>query len=456
MSIRLKQLAISFLVRLLQFGRLILRVIRWTVLLIVNPLVVVGKFLLKPITVFLYRKYLQSIARLKRSHFFHNKFFFIFGHKYLIHVIIVVLTMFVASTNVIEAKKVYDEDFGTKSALYEIVAGDDDFTTEIVEKGLPTTSDRQSFYVDTDGMLLATVPRIDPQAQRLRTIEEELQLLESGSALTSGTVLATKTGIRNGFTDYKVKEGDSVGSLADRFGLTVNTILWANNLTSKSYIKPGDTLSIPAYSGYTVEVKDGDTLQKLAEKHKGDFDQTLKALDGEEIIPVGSKIVIVDGEPYIPPPPPTPVQTTTSYASAGSSSSTLFQQRNLPAGVTGGSLNWPVGCRSAATTYYGHGFARDIACPSGTPIYAAEAGTAYIRNSGGYGGGYGNYVDVVHAGGMTTRYAHMSAFNITSGQAVSRGQVIGFVGSTGRSSGPHVHFEVHINGVRQEPLNYIR
>src|SRR5690606_22515827 len=123
----------------------ILRVIRWTVLLIVNPLVVVGKFLLKPITVFLYRKYLQSIARLKRSHFFHNKFFFIFGHKYLIHVIIVVLTMFVASTNVIEAKKVYDEDFGTKSALYEIVAGDDDFTTEIVEKGLPTTSDRQSF-----------------------------------------------------------------------------------------------------------------------------------------------------------------------------------------------------------------------------------------------------------------------------------------------------------------------
>lgn len=456
MSIRLKQLAISFLVRLLQFGRLILRVIRWTVLLIVNPLVVVGKFLLKPITVFLYRKYLQSIARLKRSHFFHNKFFFIFGHKYLIHVIIVALTMFVASTNVIEAKKVYDEDFGTKSALYEIVAGDDDFTTEIVEKGLPTTSDRQSFYVDTDGMLLATVPRIDPQAQRLRTIEEELQLLESGSALTSGTVLATKTGIRNGFTDYKVKEGDSVGSLADRFGLTVNTILWANNLTSKSYIKPGDTLSIPAYSGYTVEVKDGDTLQKLTEKHKGDFDQTLKALDGEEIIPVGSKIVIVDGEPYIPPPPPTPVQTTTSYASAGSSSSTLFQQRNLPAGVTGGSLNWPVGCRSAATTYYGHGFARDIACPSGTPIYAAEAGTAYIRNSGGYGGGYGNYVDVVHGGGMTTRYAHMSAFNITSGQAVSRGQVIGFVGSTGRSSGPHVHFEVHINGVRQEPLNYIR
>lgn len=454
MSIRLKQLAISFLVRLLQFGRLILRAIRWTLLLTLNPLVVVGKFLLKPITVFLYRKYLQLVARLKRSHFFHNKFFFIFGHKYLIHVIIVVLTMFVASTNVIEAKKVYDEDFGTKSALYEIVAADEDFTTEIVEKGLPTTSDTQNFYVDTDGMLLATVPRIDPQAQRLRTIEEELQLLESGSALTSGTVLATQTGIRNGFTDYKVKEGDSVGSLADRFGLTVNTILWANNLTSKSYIKPGDTLIIPAYSGYTVEVKDGDTLQKLAEKHKGNFDETLKALDGEEIIPVGSKIVIVDGEPYVPPPPPTPVQTTTSYAS--SSSANLFQQRNLPAGVTGGSLNWPVGCRSAATTYYGHGFARDIACPSGTPIYAAEAGTAYIRNSGGYGGGYGNYVDVVHGGGMTTRYAHMSAFNITSGQAVSRGQVIGFVGSTGRSSGPHVHFEVHINGVRQEPLNYIR
>ncbi len=453
MSIRLKQLAISFLVRLLQFGRLVLQGVRWLVLIALNPLIVIGKFLFKPLTIFLYRQYLRILTRLKRSHFFNNKLFFIFGHKYLIHVIIVVLTMFVASTNVIEAKKIYDEDFGTKSALYQIVAADEDFTTEIVEKGLPTTTDAQSYYVDTSGMLLAAVPRIDPQAQRLHTIEEELQLLESGSALSSGTVLATEAGIRNGFTDYKVKEGDSVGGLADRFGLTVNSILWANNLTSKSYIKPGDTLVLPAYSGYTVEVKDGDTLQKLVEKHKGNYDETLKALDGEEIIPVGSKIVIVDGEPYIPPPPVIPVQSTSSYASSGSN---VFQQRNLPAGVSGGTLNWPVGCHSTPTTYYGHGLARDIACPSGTPIYAAEAGTAYIRNSGGYGGGYGNYIDVVHAGGMTTRYAHMSAFNITSGQAVARGQVIGFVGSTGRSSGPHVHFEVTINGAKQEPLNYIR
>lgn len=452
-STRLKQFGISLLVRLLRIAKSLAKGLWWLIVIIVSPLMLVLKVLLKPLAVFLYRQYLKFIAVLKKSSFFQNKVFFIFGNKYFIHVIIVTLTLFVASTNVIQAKKVYDEDFGTQSGLYKIAGEENEFDTEIVEKGLPTSGSTQDFYVNTDGMLVASIPRIDPQAQRLHTIEEELQLMKTSSALASGTVLSTEVGIRSDFTEYKIREGDSVGSLANRFGVTVNTILWANDLTSKSYIKPGDTLSIPPYSGYTVEVKDGDTLQKLAAKHEGDFDATLEALEGNEIIPVGSKIVIADGQPYIPPPP-TPVQT--AYAGSSGSSANLFQQRNLPAGVTAGNLNWPVGCRNTPSTYYGHGLARDIACPSGTPIYAAEAGTAYIRNSGGYGGGYGNYVDVVHGGGMTTRYAHMSAFNISSGQAVSRGQVIGFVGSTGRSSGPHVHFEVQINGVRQEPLNYIR
>ncbi len=449
-SLRIKQFAVSLAVRMLRLARVIVRALWWLLALLIDPFWLTLKFILKPIALFIYRRYISVFTRLKKSKFFHNKFFFIFGNKYLIHVMVVTITVFVASNNVIQAKTVYDEDFGKQSGLYQI-ASEGELGEEIVEKGLPQRSGSTDFYFETDGVLIANIPRVDPQAQRLRTIEEELQLLEAGSALTSNTVLSTEVGVRADFTNYKVREGDSIGSIADRFGLSVNSILWANSLTSKSFIKPGDTLSIPPYSGYVVEVKDGDTLKKLVDKHTGDYDATLAALEGEDIIPVGSKIIIVDGEPYVPPPPPKP-----TYTASNTGSGNVFQQRNVPGSVTGGNLNWPVGCRNAAKTYYGHGLARDIACPSGTPIYAAESGTAYIRNSNGWGGGYGLYIDVVHPNGMTTRYAHMSAFNISSGQSVGRGDVIGFVGSTGRSTGPHVHFEVTVNGVKQEPLNFIR
>ncbi len=454
MSIRLKQLAISVLVNIIRFSATAVRTIWWFIILIGNPFLVIIKTILKPIALFLYRIYFRAYSRLKKSKFFQNKVFFIFGNRYFIHVIIILITLFVTSTNIIQAKDVYDEDFGKKSGLYKIVGPEQDLSEEIVEKGLPTRSSETNHYINTDGLLVANIAKLDPNAEPLRTIEQELQLFEASSALVSNTNLDTAVGIRADFLEHEVKTGESVGSLANRYGLTVNTILWANDLSSTSYIKPGDTLTIPPKSGYTVEIKDGDTLEKLVKKHKGDLEETLKMLGGEEIIPVGTKLVIANGEEYIPPPPPKPVYTS-SYSSSSTTAS--YSNRDLPSGWQGGTqLNWPVGCRNAATTYWGHGLARDIACPMGTSVYAAETGTVYIRNSGGWGGGYGNYVDVVHGNGMMTRYAHLSGFNISNGQSVSRGQVIGFVGSTGRSTGPHLHFEVQINGVKYEPLNFIR
>jgi len=118
-------------------------------------------------------------------------------------------------------------------------------------------------------------------------------------------------------------------------------------------------------------------------------------------------------------------------------------------------LQWPVDSRNAPTTYYGHvNNARDFPCPVGTPIYAAESGTANISFTG-YGHGYGNAIDLSSDNGLMTRYAHMSSFNVSDGQYVNRGDVIGFVGMTGRTSGPHLHFEIWINGMAYNPLNYL-
>ena len=88
-------------------------------------------------------------------------------------------------------------------------------------------------------------------------------------------------------------------------------------------------------------------------------------------------------------------------------------------------------------------------------IYAVKSGKVLLTNTSGYGGGYGNYVIIDHGGGLTTLYAHMSSVKVSEGQMVSQGTVIGITGSTGASTGPHLHYEVRINGVYQNPLNYL-
>lgn len=94
----------------------------------------------------------------------------------------------------------------------------------------------------------------------------------------------------------------------------------------------------------------------------------------------------------------------------------------------------------------------DITAPHGTPVVAVAAGTVL---EAGWHGGFGNLVVVDHGGGLTTYYAHNSAFAVSAGQAVTQGQVIAFVGSTGNSSGPHVHLEVHVNGTPVDPMGYL-
>ena len=94
----------------------------------------------------------------------------------------------------------------------------------------------------------------------------------------------------------------------------------------------------------------------------------------------------------------------------------------------------------------------DIGAPSGTPILAADSGVATVIPDNG--NGYGNYIMINHGGGRVTLYAHMSSFAISGGASVSQGQVIGYVGSTGNSTGPHLHFEVRVNGATTDPKQY--
>jgi murein DD-endopeptidase MepM/ murein hydrolase activator NlpD len=147
-------------------------------------------------------------------------------------------------------------------------------------------------------------------------------------------------------------------------------------------------------------------------------------------------------KPERPDEPPAPAGTPGGQVSTGSASSSGYV--------------WPIKYRSISSGYRTASRPThagiDIPAPTGTPIVAARAGTVELRSDPN---GYGLYINVHHGGGTFTRYAHMSRYGASSGARVAQGQVIGYVGSTGRSTGPHLHFEVRPGGVAANPMNYL-
>ena len=146
-----------------------------------------------------------------------------------------------------------------------------------------------------------------------------------------------------------------------------------------------------------------------------------------------------------------------------SSNSSSSSNQTVTNPYTGGKLGWPCPSSSRITSPYGYRVlfgvrdfhtGIDIGAGMGQNIVAAESGTVILANYG-WNGGYGNYIIINHGNGITTRYAHASQLYVSAGQSVSKGQVIAAIGTTGNSTGPHLHFEVRVNGAHTNPLNYL-
>ncbi|MFA5183924.1 MAG: M23 family metallopeptidase [Patescibacteria group bacterium] len=249
---------------------------------------------------------------------------------------------------------------------------------------------------------------------------------------------------------YTVQNGDTASSIANRFGLTVNTILWANNLSAYSLIRPGDTLTILPYSGVLYTVKSGDTVSKIAARYNVGMEEIISHNSLGSGLKIGQKIIL---------PGARKITETAAIARSASSYTGLDVISNLLKTPTvkssGGSMVWPtVGHRITQYFSWRHN-GLDIGNKVGTPIYAADDGIVEIASSG-WNGGYGNTIVINHGGGKKTRYGHASKLFVKVGEEVSKGEHIAAMGSTGRSTGPHLHFEIIINGRRYNPLNYIR
>jgi len=250
---------------------------------------------------------------------------------------------------------------------------------------------------------------------------------------------------RSEIVEYVVQPGDTVSTIAEKFGVSVDTIRWENDLKSVKDIKPGQILRILPVSGIRHKVKPGDTIYSIAKKYQVDpqviVDWPYNSFANDEVfaLAVGQDLIIPDGvKPKEVPSIPRP----TYYAQVPG------------AGAGTGQFVWPTSGRISQSFAWYHK-AIDIANKDAPDILAADGGTVVIA---GWVAptAYGNHVVIDHGNGFATLYAHLSQLYVGSGQKVAKGQAIGKMGSTGRSTGIHLHFEVRQNGVAQNPLNFLK
>lgn len=236
---------------------------------------------------------------------------------------------------------------------------------------------------------------------------------------------------------YEVKPGDTLSSIAEEFSTSVNSISYINGILSPDRIAVGQKLSlITNASGIVVTVSKGDTLSRLSDTYDVPMDVIIEVnnLSNPDAISVGQTLVLPGAK------------------LSGRPVSTISRMS---------SVKWPV--QGRVTSGFGwrtnpvtrkrelhQGI--DIAASSGTKIIAAAAGKVTFS---GWNGGYGHLVTIDHGSGIVTRYAHLSKRSVAKGDSVSSGQVIGTVGSTGLSTGPHLHFEVRIDGEAVNPRNHL-
>ncbi len=230
---------------------------------------------------------------------------------------------------------------------------------------------------------------------------------------------------------YVVHKGDTLADIAKMFGVSKNTIVWANDLQGKS-ISVGQTLVILPISGVQHIVKKGDTLQSIAKLYKADLQEILQYND----LTISSKLAIGD-EILIPDGEISPTQTTgsskTNNAGVGTrGSSTPSYNGYYMRPIIGGIKTQGI---------HGHNGV-DLASAYGSNIMASASGKVIIARSGGWNGGYGSYVVISHSNGTQTLYGHLSEVDVLPGDDVEQGQVIGKMGSTGKSTGTHLHFEI--------------
>jgi murein DD-endopeptidase MepM/ murein hydrolase activator NlpD len=268
---------------------------------------------------------------------------------------------------------------------------------------------------------------------------------------------------RSTMTKYTIQQGDTIYDIAQRFGLTQESIAWSNDRSQIWTLVPGAELNIPPVDGVYIQMIGGTSIREIAEQYSvtdvnsvliSEANPQLRGQSPDTIPPSGTWIFIPGGIAESVNWAPQ-IEVSSGSGSSGSSGGNLvsFQSGDPgscapmpPGSATGWAL--PLSGYTITQNFSSWHQGIDLSAPMGTPVSAANGGRVIF--AGGNTWGYGNAV-VISSGPFATLYGHLSSVNVGCGQDVGTGQIIGAVGSTGISSGPHLHFEILYNGVRGDP-----
>jgi murein DD-endopeptidase MepM/ murein hydrolase activator NlpD len=254
------------------------------------------------------------------------------------------------------------------------------------------------------------------------------------------------------FQTYTVQRGDTPNGIAEQFGIKPETLLGGNPFLSEesNLLQSSVELIILPVDGLLHNVAPGDTLEGLVERYVISMEDIVAYAPNNLEFPYrlqpGTQILVPGAvrEVFVWNPP--------TLADVSSNSS--WEGRGVKPVIQGtGTFVWPIVSRYFTQYFwYGHK-AIDVAAPEGSAVVASDTGTVTFAGWNVYG--YGNLIVINHGNGYETFYAHLSGVNVVPGQIVYQGNVIGATGNTGNSSGPHIHFEVRLNGNQDDPCWYI-
>ncbi len=247
-------------------------------------------------------------------------------------------------------------------------------------------------------------------------------LVEKGSLLNDASTISNIEELRNGLLSYRVEDGDNLSSIAAQFGISVNTVIWANDISDSSLIKPGEELVILPVSGILHEVKDEETLTSIADSYGVELNE-ITTFNSNKVV-AGDTVVVPHAKP-------------TSEKVAAYSGSNLPNLSGYFISPVASGWNWGELHDANAV---------DVAAACGTPIVAVADGVVFsVGLPTNWNSGYGGFIRIEHPNGTKTLYAHNRENLVSVGETVTRGEHIANLGNTGRVSGVtgcHVHFGV--------------
>lgn len=412
-----------------------------------KPLGVFGRGLFRTVLVPSYKQYLKIRQRVKT----HPRLAGVrsIGHfleRYAVYAALIVFGVLAVASNIF-ARTIRPDEIG-RGAIWASLT-----TNEASELIVETATGHPAITNKTMALAVGgTTQRSETTSTTEDTSQESFSAttpLAIGGDTEPGTDTIGTTN-RQETINYVVQPGDTLSTIAHSFELTSKTLVWANGMSDQDFIKPGQTLKIPPVEGYLYAVKKGDTLAAIIKKYGGEENAILDAnhLATAEALQPGVEIIIPGGEPPAPPAP-TPAQRRLAQVFGGDNSGSI-----PPSAPSGRSrFVWPTGMRKINQYFRGrYHTGIDIEGTYSSPIYAAAAGKVIFAGSDR--SGYGLHIVIDHGNGYETLYGHASKIFVGRGETVKQGESIAMVGSTGRSTGTHLHFEIRTSGGFLNPLSF--